>query len=223
MVRNNILPSSYINNHNRNSNVSDLPHFQERKEEIRRDCGNAVDGVAQSILPMTMEMIIVMKKLLIILMLAVASVSSTFATTKSESNSYSPTEFEEAVALIKKYESLHSAKHWPLIGYGHKVKPGENYKKGTQLSESQADALLRKDLKRYVDYYKSYGKDSLLLGVLAYNVGPGRVNKSSVLSLLKQGNRNIQAAFESMCHYKGKVHKRIQQRRMEEYKALFRH
>lgn len=163
-----------------------------------------------------------MKKLLIMLMIGIASISSAYAKGNSGAT-YSSKDFEEAVALIKKYESLHSPKNWPLIGYGHKVKPGENYKRGVVLSESQADALLRKDLKRYVDYFKEYGKDSLLLGVLAYNVGPGRVSKSTVVQLLKQGNRNIQTAFESMCRYKGKVHKKIKERRVEEYKALFKH
>lgn len=156
------------------------------------------------------------------LMIAIASISNVNANVKNEAH-YSAKDFEEAVALIKKYETLHSAKHWPLIGYGHMVQPGENYRRGTTLTESQADALLRKDLKKFVDHYKSYGKDSLLLGVLAYNVGPGRVNKSTVVKLLKQGNRDIKAAFESMCTYKGKVHKQIKQRRVEEYKALFRH
>ncbi len=168
-------------------------------------------------------MSLAMKKLLIILMLAIASFNGVYASNSAHEASYSASEFEEAVAMIKKYETLHSSKHWPLIGYGHLVKPGEKYRRGTTLSEKQADALLRQDLKKLVDYYKSYGKDSLLLGVLAYNVGPGRVNKSTVVSLLKQGNRNIQQAFESMCRYKGKVHKQIHARRVEEFKTFFRH
>ena len=141
----------------------------------------------------------------------------------ANSTTYTAHEFEQAVSLIKKYETLHSARHWPLIGYGHKVLPGEKYKPGHTLSESQADALLRKDLKKLADIYKGYGKDSLLLGVLAYNVGIGRVNNSSVLKLLKSGNRDIKSAFESMCRYKGKVHKQIQKRRIEEFKSLFKH
>lgn len=136
---------------------------------------------------------------------------------------YSDHEFEQAVQMIKKYETLHSGAHWPLVGYGHKVLPGETFKKGVKLSEAQADALLRKDLKKFVDLYKSYGKDSLLLGVLAYNIGPGKVNKSTVLQLLKNGNRNIKDAYTSLCRYKGKIHKQIQSRRMEELTTLFKH
>ncbi|MDE5843508.1 MAG: glycoside hydrolase family protein [Muribaculaceae bacterium] len=181
-----------------------------------------VDGVMSRCGSEIAGMIFAMKKLLVMLMIALASISNVNASVTSDAP-YSAKDFEEAVALIKKYETLHTAKHWPLVGYGHKVQPGENFRRGTTLSESQADALLRKDLKKFVDYYKAYGKDSLLLGVLAYNVGPGRVNKSTVLHLLKQGNRNIKSAFEAMCRYKGKVHSQIHKRRVEEYKALFRH
>lgn len=146
------------------------------------------------------------------------------APTASANNEfYSEQDFEQAVQLIKKYESLNSAKHWPYVGYGHRVQPGEKFRKGVVLSEAQADELLRKDLKKLVDYYKSFGKDSLLLGVLAYNVGPGRVNKSSIVSLLKSGNRNIKEAFTSICKYKGKVHKKIQSRRIEEFATFFKH
>ncbi len=158
------------------------------------------------------------------MMIALMSVIGAYANSSASGHStYSEHDFEQAVELIKKYETLHAPHHWPLIGYGHKVQPGEKYTKGQKLTEKQADALLRKDLKKFADLYKSYGKDSLLLGVLAYNVGPGRVNKSSVLQLLKDGNRNIREAFEAMCKYKGKIHKQIRARRIEEFQALFKH
>ena len=34
--------------------------------------------------------------------------------------------FDKAVALIKEFEGWHSAKHYPYIGYGHKLLPHEN-------------------------------------------------------------------------------------------------
>ena len=55
--------------------------------------------------------------------------------------------FEREVLIIKHYETLHKPKHWPYIGYGHLVLPGESYKRGCQLTEKEADRLLRKDLK----------------------------------------------------------------------------
>lgn len=166
-------------------------------------------------------MVVVMQKFILSFVLAFMSFFGTFAS--SAGALYSEQDFEKAVNMIKKYETLHSSHHWPLIGYGHMVQPGEKYKKGTVLSESQADALLRKDLKKFIDCFKSYGKDSLLLGVLAYNVGPGKVNNSSVVKMLKNGNRNIRDAFVSMCRYKGKVHNQIKSRRIEEFTTLFKH
>ena len=128
---------------------------------------------------------------------------------------------ERAVIIIKKFETLHKPKHWPYVGYGHQVQPGEPYRRGVQLTEKQADALLRKDLRKFVSLYKAYGKDALLLGVLAYNCGPGVVNKSTVLKKLKSGNRDIFKSYTAHCRYKGKFHAQLHQRRLTEFAALF--
>ena len=130
--------------------------------------------------------------------------------------------FERAVLIIKHYETLHQPKHWPYIGYGHKVQPGETYKKGCQLTEHEADRLLRKDLNKFISCYKSFGKDSLILAVLAYNCGSGKVNESSILQKLKSGNRDILKDYLSYCHYKGKFHSGLYQRRYVEYHFLFK-
>lgn len=129
--------------------------------------------------------------------------------------------FEQAVEIIKKYETLHQPKHWPLVGYGHKVLPGEKFSRTKALSEKEADALLRKDLLKNCAVFRQYGTDSLLLGVLAYNIGSGNVKKSSVVKLLKAGNRNIKDAYLAHSKYRGKVHKQIKARRIEEFDALF--
>ncbi len=141
------------------------------------------------------------------------------ASVKAESNSVDP--FEKAVALIKKYETLHQPRHWPLVGYGHKVLPGENFPRNKALSESRADALLRADLKKNCAVFREFGADSLLLGVLAYNIGSGATKRSRVVSSLKSGNRDIRDIYLSYCRYKGKEHKQIKQRRIEEFDALF--
>lgn len=129
--------------------------------------------------------------------------------------------FERAVIIIKKFETLHRPKDYPYVGYGHRVLSGEPYRRGVQLTEKQADALLRKDLRKFVSLYKAYGKDALLLGVLAYNCGPGVVNKSTVLKKLKSGNRNIFKAYTAHCRYKGKFHKQLHQRRLIEIAVLY--
>ena len=129
--------------------------------------------------------------------------------------------FERAVIIIKKFETLHRPKDYPYVGYGHRVLPGEPYRRGVQLTEKQADALLRKDLRKFVSLYKAYGKDALLLGVLAYNCGPGVVNKSTVLKKLKSGNRDIFKSYTAHCRYKGKWHKGLYKRRIAEISLLF--
>lgn len=129
--------------------------------------------------------------------------------------------FERAVLIIKRFETLHKPKHWPYVGYGHQVQPGEPYRRGCQLSEAQADALLRKDYSKFCALYEKYGKDKYLLAALAYNCGPGVVQKSTVLKKLKSGDRNIHASYASHCCYHGKKHKGLLTRRLTELTALF--
>ncbi|MFG6426706.1 MAG: lysozyme [Muribaculaceae bacterium] len=131
--------------------------------------------------------------------------------------------FERAVLIIKKFETLHKPKHWPYVGYGHCVQPGDPYRRGCQLSEKEADALLRKDLCKFVSLYKHMGeRNAILLGTLAYNIGPGAVNKSSVYKKLKRGDTNIYKEYTSHSHYKGKFHKGLYSRRLTEIEVLFR-
>ena len=136
--------------------------------------------------------------------------------------------FERAVLIIKYYESLHRPEHWPTIGYSHVVQSGESYKRGEQLTGRQADALLRKDLKKFCAMYRSFGADSLLLACVSYNCGPVKIIggqgyvKSRLLRKLESGNRNILSDYLSFCHYQGKLHQGIRRRRWVEYKMLFK-
>lgn len=161
-----------------------------------------------------------MKKLLIFLMALVTLAVTTPAFAAKRSIMELPL-FERAVLIIKRFETLHKPRHWPYVGYGHQVQPGEPYRRGCQLAEAQADALLRKDLRKICALYSEYGKDSVLLGALAYNCGPGVVNKSTVLKKLKRGDRNIFKSYTSHCRYKGKWHKGLYNRRLTELAALF--
>lgn len=173
-----------------------------------------------------------MKKLLIFLMALVTLAVTTPAFAASPRSAFGAQQrknrsimelplFERAVLIIKKFETLHKPKHWPYVGYGHQVQPGEPYRRGVQLTEAQSDALLRKDLAKFCAMYSKYGKDSVLLGALAYNCGPGVVNKSTVLKKLKRGDRNIFKSYTSHCRYKGKWHKGLYNRRLTELVALF--
>lgn len=173
-----------------------------------------------------------MKKLLLFFMALLPLVAATPAANASSPRTFGAEQrknrsimelplFERAVLIIKKFETLHKPKHWPYVGYGHQVQPGEPYRRGVQLTERQADILLRKDLRKFCALYSQYGKDSILLACLAYNCGPGVVNKSSVLKKLKSGNRDIFKSYTSHCRYKGKFHKQLHQRRIMEIMILF--
>ncbi len=130
-------------------------------------------------------------------------------------------DFEKAVQIIKKYETLHQPRHWPLVGYGHKVLPGEKFSRKRAMSEADADALLRKDLLKNCAVFREFGADSLLLGVLAYNIGSGATLRSSVVRKLKAGNRDIYSSYIAHARYRGKIHSQIQRRRIEEFETLF--
>ena len=78
--------------------------------------------------------------------------------------------FERAVRCTKYFEGWHLEKHYPYVGWGHKILPGERYSART-MTKRQADVLLRKDLRKFCMMFRQFGKDSLLLATLAYNVG----------------------------------------------------
>lgn len=135
--------------------------------------------------------------------------------------------FERAVLIIRYYETLHGKEKWPTIGFGHVVQPGEPYLEGISLTEREADALLRKDLKKFCAMFRSLGKDSLLLACVSYNCGPAKIlggngyKKSRLIKKLESGNRDILYEYLSFCHYNGKVHQGIRRRRWVEYRLLW--
>ena len=82
--------------------------------------------------------------------------------------------FERAVRCIKFFEGWHTEIHHPYVAYGHQLQPGERYSART-MTRKQGEALLRKDLRKFCAMFRQFGKDSLLLATLAYNVGPYRL------------------------------------------------
>lgn len=133
--------------------------------------------------------------------------------------------FDDAVDCIKKYEGWHSAKNHPYIGYGHRLLPGENI--GSNISEAIADSLLRKDLRKKCCTFRRFGKDSLILGVLAYNIGEykllgyGKHPKSRLIKKLETGDQDIYQEYISFRKFRGKIVHSIEQRRKEEFQLLF--
>ena len=132
--------------------------------------------------------------------------------------------FERAVVVVKYFEGLHSWKNYPYVGYGHQLQPGECFT--ANMTERQADSLLRADLWKCFEHFKGYGKDALLLSLLAYNVGVGQLlgygkhDKSRLLQKIEDGDRNIYREYVSFCRYKGIMLRGLVKRRQVEF-ALF--
>lgn len=125
---------------------------------------------------------------------------------------YSQSLFEESVDCIKRYEGLHTARHYPYVGYGHKLVANETFT--AEMSEACADSLR-------CAVFRSYGRDSLLLSVLAYNVGETRVLKSRLVKKIRSGCRDVYREYVSFRLIKGKVSAVLECRRKEEFKLLF--
>lgn len=134
--------------------------------------------------------------------------------------------FSLAVECIKRFEGWHSSRHYPYVGWGHCLQPGEKYSAHT-MTRQQADELLRKDLRKFCAMFRQFGKDSLLLATLAYNVGPyrllgsGKIPKSTLIRKLEAGDRNIYREYIAFCNYKGKRHSMLLKRRKAEFALLY--
>ena len=134
--------------------------------------------------------------------------------------------FERAVWVVKHFEGLHDKpENYPYVGYGHKVLPGENL--STDMTEEEADKLLRSDLLELCRLFSGYGKDSLLLATLAYNVGAYRLlgygdrPKSRLIRMLDEGDRNIYREYITFRKYKGKAVPSLELRRRMEFELLY--
>ena len=84
--------------------------------------------------------------------------------------------FERAVVVVKYFEGMHGWKNYPYVGYGHQLQLGEHFT--ADMTERQVDSLLHADLWKCFEHFKGYGKDALLLTLLAYNVGIGSIFRS---------------------------------------------
>lgn len=131
------------------------------------------------------------------------------------------TPFERAVAVVKYFDR----KHYLYVGYGHQLQPGEHFT--ANMTERQADSLLRADLWKCFKHFKGYGKDALLLTLLAYNVGMGRLlgygkhPKSRLLRKIEAGDRNFYREYVSFCRYKGKVLRGLVRRRQMKFLLFY--
>ena len=76
--------------------------------------------------------------------------------------------------------------------------------------------------------FSRYGKDSLLLAALAYNIGPykvlgckGKWPKSKLLIKIEVGIRDFKDDYVQFCRWNGRVIPSIQRRRYAEFALLY--
>lgn len=87
--------------------------------------------------------------------------------------------------------------------------------------------MLRADLRKLCRMCSRFGKDSLLVATLSYNVGYyrlvgyGKIPKSRLIQKLEARDRDIYEDFIKYCHYRGKKIPSIERRRKEEYALLY--
>ena len=133
---------------------------------------------------------------------------------------------ERAFLCTRYFEGWHDQSCYPYIGWGHRLQPGERYSART-MTKRQADALLRKDLRKFIAMFRRFGSDSILLGTLAFNVGPSKLlggngySKSTLIRKLEAGDRNIYREYIAFCNYKGKRHAMLLKRRKAEFALLY--
>ena len=99
-------------------------------------------------------------------LMAVCSVSA--QETDGQAAIYRLPLMERAFLCTRYFEGWHSEKHHPYVGWGHRVQSGESYSART-MTKRQADALLRKDLRKFCAIFRKFGRDSLLLSEISDN------------------------------------------------------
>ena len=96
-----------------------------------------------------------------------------------------------------------------------------------KISRAQGDSLLRADMRKLCRMFRRFGRDSVLLASLAYQVGPYRLlgsrkhPKSRMIRKLERGDRNIYKEYVSFRKWKGRVIPSIERRRRVEFALLF--
>ena len=93
----------------------------------------------------------------------------------------------------------HGEKSIGLCRVGHKVLPGERFT--NSITKAQGDSILRADLRKLCRMFSYLGRDSLIVSVLAYNVGCSRIKgygKIPKSRLLKNWSRVTAISIRNM-------------------------
>ncbi len=119
-------------------------------------------------------------------------------------------EYEKTIEFIKKHEGFANGKvyvcagGYKTIGYGHKLLPGENF---TQITEAQADSLLRVDFNKALAALdrniKLEGSQRLAMAHFVFAKGIGSFNRSTLKKKILN-NEPIDDEITKWCYYTNK-------------------
>jgi lysozyme len=123
--------------------------------------------------------------------------------------------YEKTIQAIKKHEGFARGKPYicpggyATIGYGHLLREGENI---TQLTEIQADSLLRIDFNKALIEVESSvnlkGTKKLAIAHFVFTRGIGAFNKSELREQILK-DKNIDNEIVKWCYYTNKNKQRI--------------
>ena len=82
-----------------------------------------------------------------------------------------------AVELVKKYEGLHDRSDYPCYGYGHRRLPNENL--SYDMTEEEAETLLRKDLAVRYKLFRKYKKEMWVKGYCSVTADTRKAGSSA--------------------------------------------
>ena len=143
---------------------------------------------------------------------------------------------QNGINLIKKFEGVRYKPYkcpaglW-TVGVGHLIEDGKQLPKSWDRSftESEVDAILRKDLIRFergvtmlfpVSYRFTQGMFDALVS-FAFNGGVGLLQRSTVRSALLRGDKEMAGqSLLKYCRGGGKILRGLQLRRQAEYNLL---
>lgn len=131
-----------------------------------------------------------------------------------------------SVMCIKHYECFRSEPYELFgdyyIAYGHLITDSNHH----VITEQQADSILRNDYLKNVTAIRKSLPDTIdsnyifLAGMLAYNIGCGKVIRSSLLSSIinQDADSVIAEKYISFCNINQKPHPKLKNRRINELK-----
>jgi len=138
---------------------------------------------------------------------------------------------EEGFDLIKRFEGFSSKPYicpagCPTIGYGHKIKPNENYE---SISEEEANLLLAQDVKwamvsvaRNIEFPLNKYQFASLVS-FTYNLGGAALQRSSLRQKLNYGDlESVQSEMLRWVYVKGRKVRGLVSRRLAEVELFYR-